>query len=345
MRNGSTPVCQGESRTKNNGPLLQVENVCKAYPVWSLTNLLLFKKPKHVNALNGVSLKLQPGQVAALLGPNGAGKTTLINMLCGLTIPDSGSICVAGRPVPEKTLEAQNKIGYVNTNDRSFFWRLTGRQNLEFFAVLQGLSTREATKRTQEMLEIFGLADHADRFFNTYSAGMKKRLGLGRALIHNPDVVLMDEPTNGMDAESTEDLLDFVRNKVRTAGKGVLWATHRSDEVERLCDSVFVLGDGKIKFDGSINEFRELCRKKSGYVVEAKISTENRMELIQYVEQIDNEAISSQTDHLLEVAGIRDEERLSLILKEFLDKGAVVKKVERQAEPLHEVFMQLTARS
>jgi len=114
-------------------PLLQIRETSKAYPERSLKHFLPFGRPQSVKALDNVSLELSSGQVAALLGPNGAGKTTLINIICGLTQADTGTISIAGIPVPARTLDAQKKIGYVNTNDRSFFWRLTGRQNMEFF--------------------------------------------------------------------------------------------------------------------------------------------------------------------------------------------------------------------
>ena len=321
---------------------MQVRETSKAYPERSLKHLLFFGRPQSVKALYNVSLELSSGQVTALLGPNGAGKTTLINIICGLTHADTGSVSVAGIPVPARTLEAQKKVGYVNTNDRSFFWRLTGRQNMEFFASLQGLTHRISRARTQEMLDRFGLSAQADQMFYTYSAGMKKRLGLGRAFMHDPEVILMDEATNGLDAQATEDLLDLVRNEIRSAGKSVLWSTHRAEEVEKICDRVIVLGDGQIRFDGSIEKFRQLCRKQAGFMVEIKLPDHAQQAVLALVESQGGQLIKSELSNYQEVTGIRDEKSLAYLLKAIIDKGATVRKVDHLAEPLHEVFIKLT---
>lgn len=326
-------------------PLVEVIEASKAYPLRTWKDLLLLRRPRRVQALRNVSLELPPGHVTALLGPNGAGKTTLINIICGLTEADSGSVSVAGFAVPEDTLRAQRKIGYVTTNDRSFFWRLTGRQNLEFFGALHGLSRRVSKRRAEEMLARFGLAAAADRIFYTYSAGMKKRLGLGRAFMHDPEVILMDEPTNGLDAQATEDLLDLVRHEIRAAGKSVLWATHRAEEVERLCDRVVILGEGRVCFDGTLEDFRELSRSRGEFVIEASLPTAGRRATSPIAPSHGGDVVVSRSDGLVEVSGIRDVNRLSSILRELLEQGAIIKKVERQAEPLHEIFTQLKERA
>jgi ABC-2 type transport system ATP-binding protein len=322
--------------------LLEVRGASKSYPVKSLKDLLLFRAPRRVQALRDVSIELQAGQIVALLGPNGAGKTTLINIICDLTRADSGSVNVAGVPVPHRSLEAQRLLGLVTTNDRSFFWRLTGRQNLEFFAALQGMPRRLARAGTREMLERFGLPTQADRFFNTYSAGMKKRLGLARALLHDPLVLLMDEPTNGLDAEAMEDLITLVKHEVRAAGKCVLWATHRVEEVERLCDRVIVLSGGRIRFDGGIDVFRERCTRRSGFEVEARVRPDQREQILALARSHGAEANATTSEDYIELSGIDDESRLSRVLAGILEGGGLVRRVERRADPLHEVFLQLT---
>jgi ABC-2 type transport system ATP-binding protein len=323
--------------------LLEVRGASKSYPVKSWKDLLLLRPPRRVQALRDVSLKLQGGEVTALLGPNGAGKTTLINIVCDLTRADSGAVAVAGVPVPRRSLEAQRVLGLVTTNDRSFFWRLTGRQNLEFFAALQGMPRRLARARTQEMLERFGLPNQADRLFNTYSAGMKKRLSLARALLHGPTVLLMDEATNGLDAEAAEDLIALVKHEVRAAGKCVLWATHRAEEIEKLCDRVIVLGGGRIRFDGSMHVFRERCARRSGFVVEAKVGAEQRERVLALLGSHGADSNATTPDGYLELSGISDESRLSRVLTAILEGGGLVRRVDRRPDPLHEVFLQLAA--
>ena len=169
--------------------LLSIDNVSKTYLLQNFATILRLRRPQRSIALRGVSFDLRAGEITALLGPNGAGKTTLATIIADLTRADDGQVTVAGVPVPERSREAQQHIGYLTTNDRSFFWRLSGRKNLEFFAVLHGFSQAKARQRTDEMLERFNLASQADRPFHTYSTGMKKRLGLARAFLHDPKVL------------------------------------------------------------------------------------------------------------------------------------------------------------
>jgi len=241
--------------------LLSIKNVSKTYVVRNFAAIMRLRSPQQSIALRGVSFDLRAGEITALLGPNGAGKTTLATIIADLTRADSGQVTVAGVPVPERSREAQQQIGYLTTNDRSFFWRLSGRKNLEFFAALQGFRQAEARQRTTEMLERFKLTSHADRPFHTYSTGMKKRLGLARAFLHDPKEVILDEPTNGLDARSTAELLELVRSQLQRTGKPVLWATHRAEEVERLCDRVIVLIGGEKRFDGTSDLFQEISRR------------------------------------------------------------------------------------
>lgn len=324
--------------------LLRVQGASKAYPDLSLKNIFHLGRELGNKALDNVSLAMQAGQVAALLGPNGAGKTTLINIICGLTAADSGTVSVAGIPVMERALAAQKKIGYVNANDRSFFWRLTGRHNLEFFGTLQGLSHRSARQRTAQMLQRFGMSAHADRRFYTYSAGMKKRLGLGRALMHDPQLILMDEATNGLDAEGAEYLINFVRQEMVPAGKSILWATHRPEEVEKICDQVIILGSGKVRFNDDIETFRNFCNKKTGFVLEVKIPTENLQVIAAIIHTQDANLSETVTRGIWKITGIRDQLRLSSLIRDLAEHDASVRKIEHMSDPLHEVFKKLGAR-
>lgn len=325
----------------NSKTLLKIEDVGKSFPARSLIDTLLGRPKRYTKALGLVSFELKAGQVTALLGPNGAGKTTLINIICDLTRADSGSVTVAGLPVPGDSIRAQRQIGYVTTNDRSFFWRLNARRNLEFFAALQGYPAAEAARRSTEMLVRFNLAAAADRPFHTYSAGMKKRLGLARAFLHDPAILLMDEPTNGLDARSTEELLELVRLEVRAAGKTVLWATHRADEVERLCDRVIVLIGGEVYFHGSVDEFAGISKRHMGFVIEVLVQPEDEKQFPALAASLGLEAGARKADGGWGVSGVGDEAKLSAVLAALLGGGLLVRQVERQPEPLHKVFAHL----
>lgn len=250
--------------------MLRVEQVSKRFAQRGFADTLRRRPPRVINALTDVSLDVAVGECTALLGPNGAGKTTLLNICAGLVRPDAGTVCIAGRRYPKQLRTALGDIGLVTTSDRSFFWRLSGRQNLHFFAALHGIDPIAARHRAQELLEIFGLRAHADRLYLSYSTGMKKRLALARALLHDPSVLLLDEATNGLDAEGTEQLLDVIRELVIGRGRAAVWATHRSEEVPALCDSVVVLLGGRICYRNTVDGFSHSLQRGSGARVELR---------------------------------------------------------------------------
>lgn len=325
---------------KGSELLLHVDKLCKSYAIRSMKAMLLMQPPRYVHALNSLTLQLQPGQITALLGPNGAGKTTLINILCDLTRADSGTVSVAGFSIPEQSRQAQGEVGYVTTNDRSFFWRLSGRKNLEFFAVLQGLSIPQARLRTEELLQRFNLTQQAERPFLTYSTGMKKRLGIARAFLQDPSVLLMDEPTNGLDTKSTEELLDLVKREMAVSKKTVLWATHRADEVERLCDRVIVLIGGRIYFDDSIDAFRAISRRHQIFTIEFRLPAPTGL-IEEFVPAAGLELEGDLHGGTARLTGKGDEARLSETLAALIARGVQISQVERQPEPLYKIFTHL----
>ncbi|HET9578645.1 MAG TPA: ABC transporter ATP-binding protein [Usitatibacter sp.] len=321
--------------------LLEVSDLAKTYCSRGYLSALRLRAPTQVQALRGVSFSLQAGQVAALLGPNGAGKTTLINILCDLTRADRGNVSMAGVDVLRNGREARRHLGYASTNDRSFIWRLTGRQNLEFYAALHGCPPREAARRATQMLERFNLAAHGNRLFHTYSAGMKKRLGLARAFLHDPDVLLLDEPTTGLDALSTEEFIEMVRQEIGRSGKAVLWATHRADEIERLCNRVLVLIGGRLHFDGSSDDFLDISRRHMGFCMHLSVPPARRAEALAEIRARGLEVFALRQNGDVHVTGSGDERGLSSVITAMIAAGTLVKQVERRAEPLHKVFVHL----
>ena len=209
---------------------------------------------RTVVALDGVSLEARPGRVFGLVGPNGAGKTTLIRIVAGLIDPDEGHVLVGGVDPTKDRRRASRALGLVLTDDRSLYWRLTGRQNLEFHGALYGLSRREASKRAAELLEQVGLADRDRRVFG-YSTGMRASLGIARALMHDPPVIVLDEPTRSLDpvaARRTCAMLQVLAEQGRT----VLLSSHRLEELERTADDVGVLLRGRVHFIGAMSSLR-----------------------------------------------------------------------------------------
>ncbi len=187
-----------------------------------------------------------------LLGPNGAGKTTLIKILSTLITPDNGEGTIAGLSLATQSFAIRNKIGMVNTNDRTFYWRLTGRENLDFFATLYNLHGSKKTERINTVLQLVEMKNKDDSRFMSYSSGQKQRLSIARAMLSNPDVLLMDEATTSLDPIATRKLLNFTRETlIKREKKTILWCTHNLHEAADICDRVTILHKGNIVYSGT----------------------------------------------------------------------------------------------
>jgi len=214
------------------------------------------KAPERVEALRGVDVHVHRGEIFSLLGPNGAGKTTLVKILSCLILPDRGRAVVGGADVRNEQ-QVKPKIGLVHSDERSFYWRLSGRENLAFFARLYDVPGKRIAARIAELLERVDLVDAADRRFSDYSSGMKQRLAIARALLHDPPILLMDEPTRSLDPESSLTIRAFILDELKGRdGKTILLATHNLREAETLCDRVAILVQGTIRQVGTVAQLR-----------------------------------------------------------------------------------------
>ncbi|MDA8293507.1 MAG: ABC transporter ATP-binding protein [Actinomycetota bacterium] len=204
------------------------------------------KRYGSVVALRGVDLAVAPGQVHVLLGPNGAGKSTLVRILAAGLVPDAGAVTVGGVDALANPRHARARIGLVLADERSFFWRLNGLQNLAFFAALHGFGRKDALERARVALGRVGMTELAHRRVDRYSTGMKASLALARALLGDPAVLLLDEPTRSIDPIATAAVRDLVVGLARDDGVAVLFATHDLHEAAAVADAVSVLVDGTI---------------------------------------------------------------------------------------------------
>lgn len=230
--------------------MLEVEGLHHTYAPHRglLRHLVRSATEQPVAALTDVSLTVGAGEIVGLLGANGAGKTTLIKAITTLLEPDAGTIRLDGRPVRADDPLVRREIGLVQPDDRSHYWRLTGRRNLEFFGSLAGLGRDEAARRADEQLRRRGLADR-DKLVFGYSSGMRAQLALARALLHDPRLVVLDEPTRSLDPVAAGEVCDDLRG-LADEGRAVLLASHRLDEVTELCDRVVLLADGVVTWSG-----------------------------------------------------------------------------------------------
>src|SRR5205809_5166837 len=201
------------------------------------------RRTKEVEAVRGVSFTIEPGELFGLLGPNGAGKTTTIKMLITLLIPTGGSARVLGLDVVRQAREVRKRIGYVFGGERGVYERLSGYDNLRYFAELYGVPAREQKARIELLLEMVGLKGREHERAEGYSRGMKQRLHVARGLLHDPDVVFLDEPTIGLDPVGARELRATISTLVE-AGKTVLLTTHYMFEADALCDRIAVIEKG-----------------------------------------------------------------------------------------------------
>jgi ABC-2 type transport system ATP-binding protein len=203
-------------------------------------------------AVDGVGFHILEAETYGLLGPNGAGKTTTISMLCGLLAPDGGAITVGGHPMTTGRCEAKEHLGLV-PQDIALYPDLTARENLRFFGRLQGLDRAALARRVDEVLELVGLSDRAGDRIDGFSGGMKRRCNIAAALLHHPRLLVLDEPTVGVDPQSRAAILDGVA-ALQADGMAVLYTTHYMEEAERLCDRIGIIDEGRLVAEGSQDE-------------------------------------------------------------------------------------------
>ena len=221
-----------------NTPILQAQGLRKRYG--------------EREAVAGVSLQVPAGQILGLLGPNGAGKSTTIAMVCGLTEPDAGEVRVAGTPLAQDAAAGKRRIGLV-TQELALFDDLSARHNVELFGALYGLQGAALKARGQAVLQAVGLADRAGDKPATFSGGMKRRLHIACALVHDPDLLLLDEPTAGVDPQSRNAIFDTLL-ALKAAGKALVYTTHYMEEVERLADRIVIVDHGRVVAEGTLEE-------------------------------------------------------------------------------------------
>jgi ABC-2 type transport system ATP-binding protein len=217
-----------------------------------LTCSSLEKVYGDLRAVDGVSFEVAEGETYGLLGPNGAGKTTTISMITGLLRPDAGEVHVLGRRLTPRSSQAKAAIGLV-PQELAIYPDLTARENLRFFGRLHGIRRDQLVGRVAEVLEVTGLTDRADDRADTFSGGMKRRLNIGVGLLHRPKLLVLDEPTVGVDPQSRNAILESVE-QLATAGMAVLYTTHYMEEAERLCDRLAIIDQGRIVGEGTRRE-------------------------------------------------------------------------------------------
>ena len=240
------------SRPSHARDIVEVEALRKVFPrkskasgFWSRFGFGPKAPAEEFVAVDGVSFSIEEGEIFGLLGPNGAGKTTTIRMLCTLLEPTGGTARINGYDVTRQPSLVRQNLGAVLTGERSIYWKLTGRENLAYFAALYHIPPAVAKQRIDELLERLDLANRADELVEKYSSGMKQRIGIAKALLANPPVILLDEPTIGLDPQSARNLRELIL-EIKAEGRTILLTTHYMEEADQLSDRVGIIDQGRI---------------------------------------------------------------------------------------------------
>jgi ABC-2 type transport system ATP-binding protein len=289
-------------------------------------------------AVNDISFEIAPGETYGLLGPNGAGKTTTISLICGLLEADQGTVNVAGNPVTTRAVQARARIGYV-PQEIAIYPDLTARENLSFFGKLYGLRGNALTKRIDEVLVVLGLSDRADERTERFSGGMQRRLNIGLGLLHEPELLVLDEPTVGVDPQSRNAILGAVET-LSEEGLALLYTTHYMEEAERLCDRVGIMDEGRMIAEGTRRELIAIVGEHDRV----------QLELVDHVDLSGAEQIPGV--HRMVTHGLRSDvyldqaaQRLPSLLDAISAAGGHVRAVQVVEPDLEAVFLSLTGKA
>jgi ABC-2 type transport system ATP-binding protein len=322
---------------------VKVENLSKTYHTQQRTGLFRAEKTQ-VEALKGVSLEIQPGEIFGLLGPNGAGKTTLIKCLTTLLLPTSGAAWVNGYRLTQDDNQIRASVGCMLMGERGLYWKLTGRENLLFFGALYHLGPVERRHRADEIIARLKLAQIADRTVETYSSGQKMKLAFAKALINDAPLLILDEPTNTLDLPSARELRAEVR-ALNQAGKTIIYTTHIMAEAETMCERVAIIDRGQVLALGSVAELKASLSREEVIRIEGIISTQAN-QAVQSLPGVIQSVLAAVDGHTqLTVVAQNQRRLLPRLIETLTTHQAIIQKIMPEEVNLEDVFIAHTGRT
>lgn len=330
----------------SGGTAIEVSDLVMRFPAqqgWRA----LFKQEPGKYALRGINLSIARGEIFGLLGPNGAGKTTLVKILSTLSIPTAGQALVSGLDVVKNSLEVRAKIGVVYGDERTLYWRLSGLDNLLFYAALYHIPPKLARQRAIELLDMVGLAEAANVRVHHYSSGMKQRASIARGLLNDPEILIMDEPTRSLDPIAALELRQLVKDRVVNSRRTVLIATNIMTEAEFLCDRIAFINKGQIQMTGEIDNLRRLLESEEVYQVTLGRFSETLLRTVESIPGIHSASATHLYDDIYQLELSVDSQATSIpeIIRTIVTDGAAVWSCGRRKLTLDEMFRLVVAGS
>jgi ABC-2 type transport system ATP-binding protein len=320
-----------------------VDQLTKTYTVQQRKGLFR-AETKHVEALKGISLEIQPGEIFGLLGPNGAGKTTLIKCLTTLLLPSSGQVWINGFELTRQDNAIRATVGCMLMGERGLYWKLTGRENLVFFGALYHLSPADRRRRTDAIIDRLDLGDIADRSVESYSSGQKMKLAFAKALINDAPLLILDEPTNTLDVPSARELRAVVADLNRD-GKTVIYTTHIMSEAETLCNRVAIVDRGQVLAMGAVAELKTSLKRQAVIRIEGVIPS-RAAEAVQALPGVSQAATAAVNGHTrLTVVADDQQALLPQLIQTLTAHNAVMQKITPEEVTLEDVFIARTGRT
>lgn len=291
-------------------------------------------------AVDSVSFGVMEGEAYGLLGPNGAGKSTTIGMIFGLLRPTSGQVIVNGLPLVKQPEKAKACMGYV-PQEIALYPELTATENLYYWGRMYGLGGTKLTQRVGDVLEIVGLSDRAKSKIDTFSGGMKRRVNIAAALLHEPKVLIMDEPTVGVDPQSRNHILETVK-KLNAAGLTIVYTSHYMEEVEYLCTRIGIIDHGKIIAEGTVPELRRIIGETATITLKVSDLPEGMLAALQSLTELTTVVANQET---LQIATNDAALALSAVTQVLADYRVKLRSVDIKEANLEAVFLHLTGRA
>lgn len=311
--------------------IIEVKNLMKTYKKR--------REKEFITAVDDVSFTVNRGEILGLLGPNGAGKTSTIKMICGLLTPDSGTITINGVNNQDKRLDTLSNISAVLEGNRNIYWRLTVRENLEYFAGNRGLSRKDVAPRIEKLLTQFHLKEKEKELVNRLSRGMQQKLAIAVAMLADSEVILLDEPTLGLDVETGYEVRELLREIVEKEQRTIIISSHDMAVVEDLCERTVIINNGKIVIDDKVENLLRLFAVRSYTVTLGKLLSDHQCQLIQ--DQFPDHTYTEETYQSILEVNLSDNSKVYDLFDVLKLEHTPVESIDKSTVNFEQIFMKI----